>query len=70
MKNNIQTLVDENFGKFPETFQQLEGFYKAHVSGKTILVIGAGRNTIDAAQGMIPLFTVFAKNLGNEAAKK
>jgi hypothetical protein len=57
MKNVMKDLVEKNFGKIPQTFRQLEQLYTEHVKGETVVIVGAGRNTIDAAQGMIPLFT-------------
>ena len=56
MDTPLQRLAEKNFRKFPQTFCQLTDFYADHVKGQTVVIIGAGRNTLDAAQGMIPLF--------------
>ena len=57
MNHSIDLLVNKHFKKLMVTFRQLESFYMDHVFGSKIVIFGAGQNTIDAAQGMLPLFS-------------
>ena len=56
MNYSIDLLVNKHFNKLMVTFRQLESFYRDYVFGSKIVIFGAGQNTIDAAQGMLPFF--------------
>ncbi|MCI0628308.1 MAG: hypothetical protein L0387_42765 [Acidobacteria bacterium] len=55
MHDILSQLVQTHFGRMPLTYKQLKRFYEDYAKGPTIFVMGAGRNTIDASEGAMPL---------------